>query len=151
MRISLIGSGSRLDEQTEQLAEDVGRLLAEREHTLVCGGMGGVMRAACRGAHESDGETIGILPTDSVADVNRFVTTPIETGMGHARNMLVPLNGRAVIAIAGGGGTLSEHGFSRVYDRPVAGLNTHDLPWIAAVDTPDEAVNYVEATAATNR
>ena len=151
MRISLIGSGSRLDEQTEQLAEDVGRLLAEREHTLVCGGMGGVMRAACRGAHESDGETIGILPTDSVADANRFVTTPIATGMGHARNVLVPLNGRAVIAIAGGGGTLSELGFSRVYDRPVAGLNTHDLPWIAAVDTPDEAVNYVEATAATNR
>jgi len=128
MRISLIGSGSQLDEQTEHTAERVGRLLGERGHTLVCGGMGGVMHAACRGAHDAGGETIGILPTDDVTDANPFVTTPIATGMGHARNMMMPLNSAGVIAIAGSGGTLSELGFSRVYERPVAGLDTHDLP-----------------------
>lgn len=144
MRISVIGSGSGLDSDTDRLAETVGNTLASRGHTVVCGGMGGVMRAVCRGASEAGGETIGILPTDNPAAANEYVTTPIATGMGHARNVLVPLNGQAVIAIAGSGGTLSELGFSRVYNRPVAGLNTHDLPWIAAVETPTEAVDHVE-------
>lgn len=145
MRISLIGSGSPLDDRTDRTAEQVGRLLAERGHTVVCGGRGGIMEAGCRGAVSADGETIGILPTDAVADANPYVTTPIATGMGHARNVLVPLNGAGVIAIAGSGGTLSELGFSRVYDRPVAGLNTHELPWIESVETPTEAVEYIEA------
>lgn len=143
MRISVIGSGSALDVPTERDAEAVGRQIAEGDHTLVCGGLGGVMAAACRGARSADGETIGILPTDDVADANPHVTTPIATGMSHARNVLVPLNGEAVIAIAGSSGTLSELGFARVYDRPVAGLDTHDLPWIESVSTPDEAVAYV--------
>ncbi len=144
MRISVIGSGSPLDSATESDAETVGRLLAERGHTVVCGGMGGIMEAVCRGAVEAGGETIGILPVDTVAAANDYVTTPIATGMGHARNVLVPLNGDGVIAIAGNGGTLSEIGFARVYDRPIAGLNTHTMPWIASVKTPDEAVTYVE-------
>ncbi|MFW6321256.1 MAG: TIGR00725 family protein [Halohasta sp.] len=145
MRISVIGSGSALDAETAADAEAVGRLLAERGHTLVCGGMAGVMEAACRGAAEAGGETIGILPVDDPAAANEYVTTPIATGLGHARNVLVPLNGEAVIAIAGSGGTLSELGFADVYDRPVAGLRTHDLPQVQAVETPTEAVEYVEA------
>jgi len=144
MRISVIGSGSALDAETEADAEAVGRLLAERGHTVVCGGMAGVMEAVCRGAREAGGETIGILPVDDVSAANDHVTTPIATGMGHARNVLVPLNGEAVIAITGSGGTLSEIGFATVYDRPVAGLLTHDLPWIEAVETPEGAVDYVE-------
>lgn len=144
MRISVIGSGSPLDSDTDQLAETVGSQLASHGHTVVCGGMGGVMKATCRGAAAAGGETIGILPVDDSTAANEYVTTPIATGMGHARNVLVPLNGQAVIAIAGSGGTLSELGFSRVYDRPVAGLNTHELPWIEAVETAAEAVAYVE-------
>lgn len=144
MRISVIGSGSALDTSTEADAEAVGRLVGERDHTLVCGGMAGVMEAACRGAKRVGGETIGILPVDDPAAANRYVTMPIATGMGHARNVLVPLNGDAVIAITGDGGTLSEIGFAHVYDRPVAGLRTHDLPQIEAVETPEEAVDYVE-------
>ncbi|MFO7832882.1 MAG: Rossmann fold nucleotide-binding protein [Halohasta sp.] len=147
MHISVIGSGSELDAETAADAEAVGRLVAERGHTLVCGGMGGVMAAACRGARSAGGETIGILPVDDPAAANEYVTTPIATGMGHARNVLVPLNGDAVIAITGAGGTLSELGFAAVYDRPVAGLRTHDLPWIEAVDTPEAAVDYAEAAA----
>lgn len=144
MRISVIGTGSALGESTAREAEAVGRLLAAAGHTLVCGGMGGVMAAACRGAHAAGGETIGILPGDDVAAANEHVTTPIATGLGHARNVLVPMNGDAVVAIAGSGGTLSELGFARVYDRPVAGLGTHDLPWVEPVETPADAVAYVE-------
>jgi len=144
MRISVIGSGSALDAETEADAEAVGRLLAERGHTVVCGGMAGVMEAVCRGATAAGGETIGILPVDDPTAANEFVTTPIVTGLGHARNVLVPLNGDAVIAIAGSGGTLSELGFAAVYDRPVAGLGTHDLPWVEPVESPVEAVDYVE-------
>jgi uncharacterized protein (TIGR00725 family) len=144
MRISVIGSGSALDTETAADAEAVGRMLADRGHTVVCGGMGGVMEAVCRGATAVGGETIGILPVDDVSAANPYVTTPIATGMGHARNVLVPLNGKAVIAIDGSGGTLSEIGFAHVYDRPVAGLGTHDLPWIQSVATAEEAVTYVE-------
>ncbi len=147
MRISVIGSGSALDAETEADAETVGRLLAERDHTVVCGGMAGVMEAVCRGAAEAGGETIGILPVDDRSAANEWVSTPIATGMGHARNVLVPLNGDAVIAITGSGGTLSELGFASVYDRPVAGLRTHELPWVEPVETPAGAVDYVERMA----
>lgn len=145
MRVSVIGSGSALAAETAADAETVGRLLANRGHTVVCGGMGGVMDAVCRGATAAGGETIGILPVDDPAAANPHVTTPIATGMGHARNVLVPMNGAAVIAIAGSGGTLSELGFSHVYDRPVAGLASHELPWVEPVETPKEAVEYVES------
>lgn len=145
MRVSVIGSGSSLDADTETVAESVGRLLADRGYTVVCGGMGGVMLAVCRGAHEAGGETIGILPAADPAAANPFVTTAIATGMGHARNVLVPMNGEAVIAIDGSGGTLSELGFADVYDRPVAGLGTHELPWVKSVETPQAAVEYIEA------
>ena len=151
MRVSVIGSGSSLAAGTRADAEGVGRLLADRGHTVVCGGMGGVMEAVCRGAREAGGETIGILPVDDRSAANPYVTTSIATGMGHARNVLVPMNGEAVIAIAGSGGTLSELGFAHVYDRPVAGLGSHELPWVEAVETPDAAVDYVEAAVDSRR
>ena len=146
MRVSVIGSGSKLDGETEADAENVGRLLADRGHTVVCGGMGGVMEAVCRGASGAGGETIGILPADDPAAANPHVTTPIATGLGHARNVIVPMNGQAVIAIAGSGGTLSELGFAHVYGRPVVGLGSYALSWIEAVETPQEAVEHVEKT-----
>lgn len=146
MRVSVIG-GSSVSESTAERAETVGRLLAERGHAVVCGGLGGVMEAVCRGARDAGGETIGILPTDRPGDANDHVTTPIATGLGHARNVMVVMNGDAVVAIDGGAGTLSELGFAAVYDRPVAGLGTHDVAdvtGIVAVDTPEAAVSYVE-------
>lgn len=143
MRVSVIGGGA-VDPTTAETAERVGRLLGERGHTLVCGGLGGVMEAACRGARAADGETVGILPTADSADANEFVTTPVATGLGHARNALVPLNGDAVVAVSGGPGTLSEIGFALVFDRPIAGVDTHDVEGVRAVDSPAEAVAYVE-------
>ena len=144
MRVSVIGASAPPDEAVEN-AHEVGRLLAERGHTVVCGGLGGVMRAACRGASEAGGHTIGILPGEDRAAANEYVETAIATGLGHARNALVVLNGDAVIAVDGAGGTLSEVGFSSVYDRPIAGIDAPDAPHVEAVATPAEAVEYVEA------
>ena len=144
MRVSVIG-GSSIDDETAEVAREVGRLLGERGHTLVCGGLGGVMAPACEGGSEYDVETIGILPTDRRADANEWVTTPIATGLGNARNPLVVLNGDAVIAIDGAAGTLSELGHALDHGRPVAGLDTHDvdLDGVRAVGTPRAAVDYV--------
>ncbi len=147
MNVAVIG-GSRVDESTYDTASAVGRLLGERDHTVVCGGLTGVMEAVCRGALEAraDAETIGILPGERRRDANEWVTTPIATGLGNARNALVALNGDAVIAIDGSTGTLSEIGHALDFGRPVAGLGTHDvgLAGFEAVETPQAAVEYIE-------
>ncbi|WP_435176330.1 TIGR00725 family protein [Halorussus sp. AFM4] len=144
MRVSVIGGSTVTDERAAD-AEAVGRLLAERDHTVVCGGLGGVMEAACRGASEAGGRTVGILPGEDRGAANPHVDTAIATGLGHARNALVVMNGDAVVAVDGGVGTLSEVGFAGVYDRPIAGLDTHDAPGVEAVDSPRAAVEYVES------
>ena len=146
MRVSVIGAGAS-SESAKRTAREVGRLLAERGHTVVCGGLGGVMRAACRGASEADGHTIGILPGEDRDAANEYVDTAIATGLGHARNALVVMNGDAVIAVDGSGGTLSEIGFAAVYDRPIAGIGAPDAPHVAAVDSPADAIEYVEKNA----
>lgn len=146
MRVSVIGSGEA-DPSAAKAAEAVGRLLAERDHVVVCGGLGGVMAAACRGARAADGRTIGILPGDDPAAANPHVETAVATGMGNARNVLVVLNGRATVAVSGSTGTLSEIGHALDFGRPVAGLDTHDVPGVAAVETPRAAVEFVEANA----
>jgi len=143
MRVSVIG-GSTVTESEAETANAVGRHLAKRGHTVVCGGYGGVMEAACRGASEADGRTIGILSSDDPDDANPYVDVPIATGLGHARNVIVVMNGEAVIAIDGGNGTLSELGFAGVYDRPTAGLGTHEAEHVEPVANADEAVRYVE-------
>ena len=143
MRVSVIG-GSTVTESEAAAAEAVGELLAGRGHTVVCGGYGGVMEAVCRGASDAGGRTIGILSSDDPDDANPYVDEPIATGLGHARNALVVMNGEAVIAVDGGNGTLSELGLAGVYDRPTAGLGTHDVEHVEAVDAPEEAVRYVE-------
>jgi uncharacterized protein (TIGR00725 family) len=144
MRVSVIGGGTVTEAQAET-AEEVGRGLAERGHTVVCGGLGGVMEAACRGASEAGGRTIGILPGEDRAAANPHVDVPIATGLGHARNPLVVMNGEAVIAVDGGVGTLSELGFAGVFERPTAGLGTHDAPGVEAVESPRAAVEFVES------
>jgi uncharacterized protein (TIGR00725 family) len=143
MRVSVIGGGS-VDAETAAVAATLGEQLAERGHTVVCGGLGGVMEAVCRGAREADGETIGVLPTDRRGDANPHVTVPIATGMGHARNALVVLNGDAAVAVNGGPGTLSEIGLALAQGRPVAGLGTHDVDGVEPAASPTEAVEYVE-------
>jgi len=143
MRVSVIG-GSTAAGETADMARLLGSELASRGHTVVCGGLGGVMEAVCRGAREADGETVGILPGEYRTDANPHVTVPIATGMGHARNALVVLNGDAVIAVAGAHGTLSEIGLALAHGRPVAGIETHAVDGVEAVASPPAAVDYVE-------
>lgn len=143
MRVSVIGGG-QIDEATADVAGAVGEELARRGHTVVCGGRGGVMEAVCRGASAADGHTIGILPGEDRRGANEYVDTVIATGMGHARNVLVVLNGDAAIAIDGSTGTLSEIAHALDFGRPVAGLDTHEIDGVEAVETPAAAVEYVE-------
>ncbi|MFO7927172.1 MAG: TIGR00725 family protein [Halobacteriota archaeon] len=145
MRVAVIG-GSEIGAETRERAVEVGRLLGERGHAVVCGGLSGVMEAVCKGASETGAETIGILPGEDRDAANEWVTTPIATGLGHARNPLVVCNGDAVVAIDGAAGTLSELGHALVFHRPIAGLGTHEieLEGFEAVETPTEAVEHVE-------
>lgn len=150
MRISVVGRGVGTDTALET-AERVGTVIAERGHTLVCGGRTGVMEAACRGATAGGGETIGILPGTQTAEANEYVDIPIVTGIGEARNVLVALNGDGVIAIGGRYGTLSEIAHALNFDRPVAGIDTHEVAGVKAVDSPEAGVDYLEANHPSNR
>lgn len=144
MRISVVGGGAVGESDTE-IAHRVGHLLGEREHTLVCGGRTGVMEAACHGAKEASGETIGILPSTDPDEANDYVDVPIATGIGNARNVLVALNGEGMIAIDGKYGTLSEVAHALDFGRPVAGIGTHEVAGLEPVDSPEEAVDFVES------
>jgi uncharacterized protein (TIGR00725 family) len=124
--IAVIGGG-KCTTQEAALAEAVGRELAKRGAALVCGGLTGVMEAACRGAAIESGLTIGILPTENPADANPYVQIPIATGVGYARNVAVVRSAQAVIAIDGDYGTLTEIGFALKGGIPVIGLHTWSL------------------------
>lgn len=107
MLIGVIGV-AQASAQEEAAAELVGALIAESGHTLICGGRGGVMAAACRGAARSGGLTIGVLPGEDVAEANPWVTIALPTGLGEARNALITRAADVLIAIGTGWGTLSE-------------------------------------------
>ena len=118
MMISVVGGDPAPPEVLAQ-AEALGRELARRGCTIVCGGRGGVMEAACRGAKKAGGITVGILPSADGRDVNRYVDVMITTGMGYARNSIVVSSADAVIAINGSTGTLSEIGMALNFEKPV--------------------------------
>ena len=144
--IAVIG-GSQASASELKTAELVGREIARNGAALVCGGMGGVMEAACRGAIQEGGITIGILPGDNRLSANEYVKIPIVTGIGYARNVAVVKSAQAVIAIGGSYGTLSEIGHALQSGLPVIGLETwgisrkgKDKNPIIEVKTPAEAV-----------
>jgi uncharacterized protein (TIGR00725 family) len=121
--IGVIG-GSDVSPQIAKLAEEVGREIARQGAALVCGGMGGVMQAACKGASDEGGITIGILPGENRRDANPYVRIPIMTGIGYARNVAVVKSSQAIIAIDGSYGTLTEIGYALQSGIPVIGLKT---------------------------
>jgi len=133
VQISVIGSAAAEDEVLAH-AEAVGRGIAGAGAVLVCGGGGGVMEAASRGASEAGGVVIGILPDSSPGDGNEHLTHAIATGIGHARNLAVVASGDAVIAVGGEWGTLSEIALARRLERPVVGLDTWTLRHRAGTD-----------------
>jgi len=139
-------------------AEAVGRALAEENAILVCGGRGGVMEAACRGAKSVGGLTVGILPGTHRGEANPYVDIPIVTGLGETRNALIARTAQAVIAIGGSYGTLSEIAFALAFGVPVVGLGTwevrregHPPAPIVYTATPEEAVECALALARRRR
>lgn len=148
--MAVIGAGGAHEgDEAWQLAEEVGRGLAEAGVALVCGGGGGVMEAASRAAAEAGGTVIGIVPGESPEDANAYCTHVVATGIGHARNLAVVSSGEAVVAIGGEWGTLSEIGFARVIGHEVVALRSWELdgrermrggPGVIAADTAEEAV-----------
>ena len=144
--IAVIGGADPTPEDAK-LAEMVGRELAKHGAVLVCGGLSGVMEAACKGASAEGGLTVGILPGNSRQAANPYVQIPIATGIGYARNSVVVKSAQAVIAVDGSYGTLTEIGYALQHGIPVIGLNTwtisrNGLPdsAILTADTPERAV-----------
>jgi len=145
--IAVIGGGV-CSPQEARIAEEVGREIAKKGAILICGGLGGVMEAACKGASVEGGITVGILPGDKRQAANPYVQIPIVTGLGHARNVAVVKSAQAVIAVDGIYGTLSEIGHALQSGIPVIGLNTWVLfkdgqqnSSIIPAETPADAVN----------
>ncbi|MSQ48534.1 MAG: TIGR00725 family protein [Deltaproteobacteria bacterium] len=129
-------------------AEEVGRLVAQNEGVLICGGLGGVMAAAARGAADAGGLTIGILPSYDATTANAAIGVTIPTGLGHARNALVVSSGDVVIALPGSYGTLSEVALALTLGKSVIGVNAWaDVRGVEASDSPAAAVALAFAAA----
>jgi uncharacterized protein (TIGR00725 family) len=126
LHVAVVGAGTP-DPPHAAMAEEVGRLLAARGAVVVCGGLGGVMEAACRGAKGAGGTTVGILPGMDRGEANPWVDVAIPTGLGEARNALVVRAADVVIAIAGEFGTLSEIALALKAGKPVVGIDTWEL------------------------
>lgn len=144
--IAVVGPGGAAEDELAA-AETVGAAIAERGAVLVCGGLGGVMEAACRGARSRLGTTVGLLPGGRRDDANGWVTVAIPTGMGEMRNALIVRSADALVAIGGAWGTLSEIALALKLGRPVVGIGTWELarggrpePGILAADDAQSAV-----------
>jgi hypothetical protein len=137
--VAVVGPGEATAGQLAD-AEAVGRGLAQAGATLVCGGLGGVMEAACRGAAEHGGTTIGILPGSDRRAANKWVTVAIPSGLGELRNGLIVRSADAVIAVGGSYGTLSEIALALKTGVPVIGLGSWEIDGVERVGSPEEAV-----------
>jgi len=137
--IAVIGAG-KCSKKMRDAAADVGRYVAEHGGIIVCGGLGGIMEGAARGAKEAGGLAIGILPGDTTADANEFVDIVIPTGMGEARNILVVRTADAVVAFPGKYGTLTEMAFARLFEKPLVSVQAWKLgEEVIQVEEPVEA------------
>jgi len=138
MQIAVIGASVCTPEEKEW-AETVGFLIAGNHETLLCGGRGGVMEAACAGAKKDGGcTTVGIIP--GTEGGNRYLDIVIRTGLGIARNAVIVNSADSVLAIGGGAGTLSEIAMALKQRIPVFGLKTWDIDGVFKCETPEEAV-----------
>ncbi len=142
MNIAVIG-GHICSPEIAKIAEQVGQEIARMGATLICGGLSGVMQAACKGAKSAGGRTIGILPGHDKKEANPYVDIPIVTGLGYMRNNLVVKNADMVIAIDGKEGTLSEIAFALQMKKPILGVNTWDIPGIIKVKDAQQAIDWI--------
>lgn len=138
--IGVIGA-SECSEKEYKIAQKVGEEIARSGAALVCGGLGGTMQAACWGAKEAGGTTIGIIPGTDKKEANRYLDYVIVTGLADARNVIVVRTSDAVIALPGSFGTLSELAFALKFGIPVISLgNWKDFKPVIKAGTPQEAV-----------
>jgi uncharacterized protein (TIGR00725 family) len=145
MQIAVIGK-EECTEDEYRAAMAAGSLIAEGHAVLCCGGRGGVMEAACRGARAAGGTTVGILPDTGKG--NPYLDVVIRTGMGYGRNAIIVQSGDAVVAIGGGYGTLSEIAIALRAGREVFGYRTWEIDGVIRCGTPEEAVTRAVAAAA---
>ena len=141
--ISVIG-GHDCSEEVEKLSYSIGKTIAEMECVLVCGGLLGVMQAACRGCKEAGGTTIGLLPGNDKADANPYVDIALPTTIGFARNAMVACSADIVVALPGSYGTESEICYALVYKRPVIDLGGWNIKGMIAVSGIDEAMLKIQ-------
>jgi uncharacterized protein (TIGR00725 family) len=141
MQIAVIG-GAECTEEVKRMAYDIGRLLAEKGHTPICGGLTGIMEAVCCGTKAAGGVAVGVLPGEK-QEANRCVGISIATGMGHARNAIIVKSADVVIALPGEYGTLSEIALALKIGRKVISLRSWDVPGTIKVQTPEEAVELL--------
>ena len=141
--IAVIGAG-QCESSIYQLALEVGEEVAKRGAILVCGGLGGVMEAAAKGASMAGGLTVGILPGPSSNSANPYIKIPVATDMGQARNVIIAHTADGLVAVSGGAGTLSEIGHSLKLGKPVVGLKTiPNLRGVHYVDSAQEAITRI--------
>ena len=140
--IAVVG-GRRTEKALLKEAEEVGRLIAGRGATLVCGGLGGVMEAASKGAKSEGGVTVGILPQNDSKDANKYIDIPLATGLGISRNVIIARAADALVAVGGAYGTLSEIAFALQIGKPVIGIKTWDIKGVISVENAVDAVNKV--------
>ena len=144
--VAVIGASQATDEDLRD-AEAVGALLARAGAIVVCGGRGGVMAAAAKGAAEAGGTVIGMLPGEGRSDANEWVTVAIPTGIGELRNGLIVRTADAMVAVGGAYGTLSEIALGLHNGLQVYGLHTWEIDGIVAVESPEQAVDGALAAA----
>jgi uncharacterized protein (TIGR00725 family) len=139
--MAIVGGGDASPAVCE-LAYAAGQTVARRGAVLICGGRGGVMAAAARGAQGAGGLTVGVLPSYDRHEMNSYIEIGIVTGMGQARNAIVVASADAVVALAGEGGTLSEIGLAIKLGRPIVALSAwRELEMISHSDDAVEAVD----------
>jgi uncharacterized protein (TIGR00725 family) len=143
IQIGIIG-GRFCSEKITAKAEELGRLVALHGWTLICGGRGGVMEAACKGALEAGGKTIGILPDSTGAKANPYLTHVIKTGMAEARNVIIVHSSDVLVAVDGKYGTLSEIALAIARKKRVLGIETWNIPGVEEVDGPEQAVTRIK-------
>lgn len=149
--IAVIGASESTKKQ-DQIAEEAGKLIAENNMVLICGGLGGVMESAARGAKANNGQTIGILPSREKTTANPYIDIAIPTGLAEARNLILINSADFVISIGGGYGTLSEIAFALKNNVPVIGIGTWQASTgdvkaeIKSVNSPKEAIQVIIAS-----
>ncbi len=144
--VGVIG-GAQADREILEIARNLGREIAKNGYILVSGGLGGVMRAACMGAIEAGGITVGILPGNDRGSANPYVTIPVVTAMSHARNAIIVRTADILVAIDGRYGTLSEIALAKAVGKRVIGLFTwEEVPGVEMVESVEEAIQVIKET-----